>query len=300
MGGRVSISEKPSVRFPVHFFLITELHSQRSGNKMLLQVRQGPSTVILGRCDVSSRPGREKEDARRQTTLYVQASSFVDVLSQTAQWCVVDAGSPLIVSAFRRCGVIEKLLIGIAAIVAMLAGAAIGAMAGAFLSGSRVEVQTARIPVLQVANVDQHLTSEQQVPATMTPYPTYTPFPTQTPYPTYTAAPVPTLTPQATLAPRPTLTPTIVVAVLNAASPPQVLVVADTGGSGVFIRRTPANSDKIIAWPDGTRMIVVGPDTQSEGRTWKRVKDPAGNEGWVPSEYLFTPDAAARILSPRR
>lgn len=195
---------------------------------------------------------------------------------------------------------VEKLFVGIAAIFAMLSGAAIGAMVGAYLSDGKVEVQAAQIPIAQVARVDQRVTPEQQAPATATPYPTYTPFPTQTPYPTYTAVSTPTGTPL----PASTPTPTAVIAVAATAAPRQVLgqvlVVADTGSSGVYIRRTPISSDKITAWSEGTSVIVIGADAQSEGRTWRKVRDPAGNEGWIPSEYLFTPDVAARILSNRR
>jgi hypothetical protein len=71
------------------------------------------------------------------------------------------------------------------------------------------------------------------------------------------------------------------------ASPtPSSLTVGNTGGEGVFIRRTLDAADRIRAWPDKTIMVVVGGDQQAEGRTWKNVKDPDGNVGWVPSEYL--------------
>ena len=66
----------------------------------------------------------------------------------------------------------------------------------------------------------------------------------------------------------------------------QVLVVVGTAGDGVFIRRTPVATDRLRAWPEGTRMVVVGPDRQSDGKTWKNVRDPAGNQGWVPAEFL--------------
>ena len=63
------------------------------------------------------------------------------------------------------------------------------------------------------------------------------------------------------------------------------LVVGNTGGDGAFIRRTPGG-DTIRAWPDGAEMVVVGEDGQAEGGTWKNVRDPDGNEGWVATEYL--------------
>lgn len=71
------------------------------------------------------------------------------------------------------------------------------------------------------------------------------------------------------------------------------LVVGNTGGDGVWLRRSPAMADKVRAWPDGTPMQVVGADTAAEGKTWKNVKDPAGNVGWIPAEYLVPPSAAS-------
>jgi len=62
--------------------------------------------------------------------------------------------------------------------------------------------------------------------------------------------------------------------------------VANTGGEGVFVRRTPRLNDRIKAWPDGTLLVVVGPDAQGEGGTWKNVLDPANNVGFVPARYV--------------
>jgi hypothetical protein len=64
--------------------------------------------------------------------------------------------------------------------------------------------------------------------------------------------------------------------------------------------------DRVTAWPDGTAMTVVGEDRQAEGRTWKNVRDPAGNTGWIPLEYLVRPLAtlapppSAAALQPAR
>lgn len=95
-----------------------------------------------------------------------------------------------------------------------------------------------------------------------------------------------------------TVTPAVTIPALVQASPPSstptstatptapvFVVVANTGGDGVYLRRTPAMGDRIIAWPEGTVLEVVGPDTVSEGRTWKHVKDPKGNVGYVPLQY---------------
>jgi hypothetical protein len=61
--------------------------------------------------------------------------------------------------------------------------------------------------------------------------------------------------------------------------------VGNTDGEGVFLRRTPTMADRIVAWPDGTRLDVIGPDVDNEGRRWKRVRDPTGQEGYVPEQY---------------
>ena len=67
--------------------------------------------------------------------------------------------------------------------------------------------------------------------------------------------------------------------------------VGNTGGDGVFIRRTADMDDRIKAWPDGTEMVVVGPDVTAEDVLWKNVRDPDENVGFVPAEYLIAPQA---------
>jgi hypothetical protein len=71
-----------------------------------------------------------------------------------------------------------------------------------------------------------------------------------------------------------------------ASSPGQWFEVANTGGEGVFIRFTPRASDTVTAWPDTTKMQVVGADVEADGRRWKNVRDPDGLVGWVPAEYV--------------
>jgi hypothetical protein len=93
------------------------------------------------------------------------------------------------------------------------------------------------------------------------------------------APPVPTIVAATATkpAPIPTVTP---------AAPPAVwVVVANTDGIGVYLRRSPKMEDQVVAWPEGTRLRVVGPDTENEGRRWKQVADPQGRTGWVPAEY---------------
>lgn len=67
----------------------------------------------------------------------------------------------------------------------------------------------------------------------------------------------------------------------------QRFVVGNTGGDGVALRRTPNLNDRVVAWPDRTVMTVVGPDVTANGLTWKNVRDPRGNVGFIPSQYLI-------------
>ena len=49
------------------------------------------------------------------------------------------------------------------------------------------------------------------------------------------------------------------------ASEPQSVVVADTGGEGVFPRRTPALDDRMKAYTEGTTLAVIGGETEGGG-----------------------------------
>lgn len=66
----------------------------------------------------------------------------------------------------------------------------------------------------------------------------------------------------------------------------QWVEVFDTDGEGLFIRFTPRESDRVRAWPESTKLQVVGPDQQADGRRWRNVRDPDGLVGWVPAEYV--------------
>lgn len=74
---------------------------------------------------------------------------------------------------------------------------------------------------------------------------------------------------------------------LTATRTPQTLLVGNTGGDGVSLRRSPSMADRLRSWPDGTPMVVVGPDQLGEGRVFKNVRDPAGNVGFVPANFLI-------------
>src|SRR5262249_41846625 len=69
------------------------------------------------------------------------------------------------------------------------------------------------------------------------------------PPPTETPAPSPTIVPTATPMP-PTPTP------VPPSPTPSSFVVGNTGGDGVYVRRTAGGNDKIKAWPDGTAIVT--------------------------------------------
>jgi uncharacterized protein YgiM (DUF1202 family) len=109
------------------------------------------------------------------------------------------------------------------------------------------------------------------------------------------ATPVPTPVPP-TPTPRPTATPALTPSPTPAQGP-TVMQIANTGGLGVYMRRSPSSDERIRAWVEGTRMTVIGPDEAVGGATWRHVRDPLGNEGWVPAQYL-TPAPATPDSTP--
>lgn len=95
--------------------------------------------------------------------------------------------------------------------------------------------------------------------------------------------PIALATPPAMPSPLP---PTTVPPTSDAVEGRGLAYVGNTGGEGVYLRRTPVMSDRAVAWPDGTRLEILGDETWSDGRTWRLVRDPSGNVGWVPTAYL--------------
>jgi hypothetical protein len=57
--------------------------------------------------------------------------------------------------------------------------------------------------------------------------------------------------------------------------------------------------DRIVAWPDGTRMESLFQEERADGRLWRRVRDPQGNVGWVPAEYLVAVESTASPPTPQ-
>ncbi len=69
------------------------------------------------------------------------------------------------------------------------------------------------------------------------------------------------------------------------ASTADVVYVGNTGGLGVYVRRTTQADDRIKAYPDNTRLVILGPDVGAEDRIWRHVRAPDGVEGYVPAQY---------------
>ena len=120
---------------------------------------------------------------------------------------------------------------------------------------------------------------------------------TQAPDPTPTASPSaePSLTPS----------PTPMVAAAPQPSPAteasgKVYVVGNTDGEGVYIRRTPNIEDRITAWPDGTELIEISASVEVGNRLWRHVRDPDGNEGYTPAEYLVEAIDQPMLVFPRQ
>lgn len=87
------------------------------------------------------------------------------------------------------------------------------------------------------------------------------------------ATALPTPTP-----PRPTSTPV--------PDLPQKMAVGNTGGEGVFLRKTPHLDDRIRPWVEGTQMEILGMPEDSDGLKWFKVRAPDGVEGYIPDQYL--------------
>ena len=60
-----------------------------------------------------------------------------------------------------------------------------------------------------------------------------------------------------------------------------------TDGAGVNLRAAPSlSAARIATVPEGAVLLAVDDPRESEGRTWRPVRDPEQNEGWVAAEFL--------------
>jgi hypothetical protein len=62
-------------------------------------------------------------------------------------------------------------------------------------------------------------------------------------------------------------------------------VVANTGGDGVYLRKSTNLEDRDTAYPDGTILVQIGPDVEANGLTWRHVRTPDDKTGYVPAQY---------------
>jgi hypothetical protein len=80
----------------------------------------------------------------------------------------------------------------------------------------------------------------------------------------------------------------------------QRLYVANTGGQGLTMRRSPGG-DAVAVLPDGTVLTTTGEEQPSNGRQWRQVRDAQGREGWVAADFLSAeapPLQPTRVVSP--
>ena len=139
------------------------------------------------------------------------------------------------------------------------------------------------------------------------------------------AQPAPTAVAETTVT-TPAVLPTVVTSPAPVAQPaaspvaaPAIewVVVANSGGTGVFLRPEPAWAARWraepgatqregayphhgnIAWREGTSLQVRGPEVTGTGpqpgssEVWVPVRDPVGREGFMPARYLQRVEAAA-------
>ena len=129
-----------------------------------------------------------------------------------------------------------------------------------------------------------------------------------------TTVTTPAVQPTVVASPAPVVQP-----VASPAAAPAIewVVVANSGGTGVFLRPEPVWSARWraepgatqregayphhgnIAWREGTRLQVRGPEVAGTGpqpgssETWVPVRDPVGREGFLPARYLQRVEATA-------
>ncbi len=70
------------------------------------------------------------------------------------------------------------------------------------------------------------------------------------------------------------------------------VVVANTDGQGLYLRRQPNWSSKWVAWGEGTKFQVLAAEAngteapRTRGEAWLQVQDPEGRVGYVPEQYV--------------
>lgn len=88
----------------------------------------------------------------------------------------------------------------------------------------------------------------------------------------------------------PAITPTATVAAPVAAPAARTLVVANTGGEGVFLRQSPKTGSRVAAFAEKTVLVEIGPEQAIDGMIWRHVRAPDGTEGYLPAQYTAIKD----------
>jgi hypothetical protein len=117
--------------------------------------------------------------------------------------------------------------------------------------------------------------------------PTFTPTATPGPSATPTTSPTPTATSiPATLTPTITATPTETATATQTYTPTPVLAfIANTGGSGVYLRETAAG--RIIgSLPEGAPVLILYQRETLDRLDWIEVQDSLGRTGWILTQFL--------------
>ena len=125
------------------------------------------------------------------------------------------------------------------------------------------------------------------------------------PEPTIVAVVEPEPEPTALLTEAPAVAPTATRTTMRSLSttsdlrtvPTEPFLIGNTLGRGMSIRRAPTSADLVRAWPDGTMLEGLGAQQDARGWTWAWVRDPEGNDGWIPTQFLVrSPDEPAPPL----
>lgn len=108
------------------------------------------------------------------------------------------------------------------------------------------------------------------------------PAPSRTPLPTATATPSPTPSPTATPTPTPTATatPTLTPTPIDGET-----AVLDTGGSTLWLRRSPGGQTLVVV-NDGDIVILRPGHANQAGILWREVSTVDGEVGWLQEEFL--------------
>lgn len=77
-----------------------------------------------------------------------------------------------------------------------------------------------------------------------------------------------------------------------------IAVVANTGGQGTIMRKSPTLADRLTSCPDGVLMKIIGADQEKDGVRWRQVQNAAGLRGWVTATTLVDVPTDAQSPPP--